>query len=176
MTSGGLCAPGPGTSSRCCHPRGASFRHRRRRRCERGKKGALEEIAARAAGKKREATKIVVFSTKGGTGKTSWPQTWGLGWPRRETRGDRGSGSPVRRCCHRHGAHPQRTLYDLVQTYSEIDLSLLDEFMLKHPSVSTCCGPTLPDQAEKVTLEDVKAILDVVQEGYDFVIVTRLPL
>lgn len=143
----------------------------------RGKKGALEEIAARAAGKKREAAKIVVFSTKGGTGKTFVATNLGAGLAAAGKRvaivdldlqfGD---------VAIAMGLIPQRTLYDLVQTYSEIDLSLLDEFMLKHPSgLHVLPAPLYPDQAEKVTLEDVKAILEVVQGGYDFVIVDTPP-
>ena len=48
--------------------------------------------------------------------------------------------------------------------------------MVKHSSgVSVLPAPLYPDEAERITVNDVQAVLDVVQAGYDYVIVDTPP-
>ena len=74
------------------------------------------------------------------------------------------------------GLVPQRTLFDLVQGYTEFDATLMEDFMLKHPSgLSVLPAPLYPDEAEKITVEDVETILEVVQSSYEYVVVDTPP-
>ena len=74
------------------------------------------------------------------------------------------------------GLVPQRTIYDLVQGYQEFDVGLLDEFMVKHASgLSVLPAPLYPDEAERITVKDIQAVLDVIQTGYDYVVVDTPP-
>ena len=48
--------------------------------------------------------------------------------------------------------------------------------MVKHASgLSVLPAPLYPDEAEKITVNDVQAVLDVVQSGYDYVVVDTPP-
>jgi pilus assembly protein CpaE len=144
-----------------------------------GKRSALEGIAAQLAGQKepKPCKRIVVFSTKGGTGKTFIATNLAAGLAQTGKRvalvdldlqfGDAAIAL---------GLVPQRTIYDLVQAYTEFDVTLLEEFMVKHPSgASVLPAPLYPDEAEKITVDDVQAVLDVVQAGYDYVVVDTPP-
>lgn len=143
----------------------------------RSKRTALKDIAERAAKQDQIAKRIVVFSTKGGTGKTFVATNLAAGLVSAGNRvalvdldlqfGD---------VAVALGLVPERTLYDLVQTYADFDLTLLQDFMLKHSSgLHVLPAPLYPDQADKITVKDVGAILQVVQKGYDFVIVDTPP-
>jgi pilus assembly protein CpaE len=144
-----------------------------------GKRSALEGIAAQLAGQNeaKPGKRIVVFSTKGGTGKTFIATNLAAGLAQTGKRvalvdldlqfGDAAIAL---------GLVPQRTIYDLVQAYAEFDVTLLEEFMVKHTSgVSVLPAPLYPDEAEKITVGDVQAVLDVVQAGYDYVVVDTPP-
>lgn len=145
----------------------------------RGKRSALEGIAARALAdeKVQPATGIVVFSTKGGTGKTFLATNLAVGLARAGKRvalvdldlqfGD---------VAIALGLTPERTMYDLVQTYTEFDFNLMQDFMLKHATgVHVLPAPLYPDQAEQITTSDVETILRVVRSGYDYVVVDTPP-
>ncbi|MCL4465243.1 MAG: AAA family ATPase [Chloroflexi bacterium] len=144
-----------------------------------GKRSALEGIAASALAQKgpKIAKRIVIFSTKGGTGKTFIATNLAAGLAAAGKRvalvdldlqfGDAAIAM---------GLVPQRTLYDLVQGYTEFDAVLMEDFMVKHASgLSVLPAPLYPDEAEKITVEDVETILDVVQTSYDYVIVDTPP-
>lgn len=143
-----------------------------------GKRSALEELAAVAARKEAKiAKRIVVFSTKGGTGKTFVSTNLAAGLAAQGRRvalvdldlqfGDAAIAL---------GLVPQRTIYDLVQGYTEFDAALLEEFMVKHASgLSVLPAPLYPDESEKITIEDVEAVLNVVQTSYDYVVVDTPP-
>jgi len=144
----------------------------------RAKRSILEGLASSGTGSTTQpAKRIVVFSTKGGTGKTFLSTTLAAGLAARGRRvalvdldlqfGD---------VAIALGLTPERTLYDLVRTYTEFDVALLSEFMLRHPSgLHVLPAPLYPDQAEQITEEDVRMILSVVQQGYEYVIVDTPP-
>ncbi len=134
-----------------------------------GKRSALQGIAAQMATQKgpKLGKRIVVFSTKGGTGKTFVATNLAAGLAQTGKRvalvdldlqfGDAAIAL---------GLVPQRTIYDLVQAYPEFDIPLLEEFMVKHASgLSVLPAPLYPDEAEKITVNDVQAVLDVIQLG-----------
>jgi pilus assembly protein CpaE len=144
-----------------------------------GKRTALEGLAQEALAEERiqPAVGITVFSTKGGTGKTFVATNLGAGLAAAGKRvalvdldlqfGD---------VAIALGMAPERTLFDLVQTYTEFDLTLMNDFMLKHPSgLHILPAPLYPDQADQISVEDINTILRVIQDGYDFVIVDTPP-
>lgn len=143
------------------------------------KRSASEGRAQKALEQEQTETakRIVVFSTKGGTGKTFVSTNLGAGLAARGKRvalvdldlqfGDAAIAL---------GMAPERTMYDLVQTYTNFDLTLMRDFMLTHQSgMQILPAPLFPDEAERITVEDVKTILNVVQEGFDYVIVDTPP-
>jgi pilus assembly protein CpaE len=145
----------------------------------RGKRTILEGIAASLAGQSgpKVAKRIVVFSTKGGTGKTFIATNLAAGLARTGKRvalvdldlqfGDAAIAM---------GLVPERTVYDLVQSYREFDMTLLEEFMVKHPSgLSMLPAPLYPDEAERITSNDVQAVLDVIGTGFDYVVADTPP-
>jgi pilus assembly protein CpaE len=143
------------------------------------KRTALEDMAAQMVAQKevKVAKRIVVFSTKGGTGKTFVATNLAAGLAASGKRvalvdldlqlGDSAIAL---------GLVPQRTIYDLVQGYQEFDVGLLDEFMVKHTSgLSVLPAPLYPDEAERITIKDIQTVLDVIQTGYDYVVVDTPP-
>jgi pilus assembly protein CpaE len=143
------------------------------------KRSTLQEVAAQLASRQdvKIAKRIVVFSTKGGTGKTFLATNLAAGLARTGARvalvdldlqfGDAAIAL---------GLVPERTIYDLVQAYTEYDLTLLEEFMVKHPAgLSVLPAPLYPDEAERITTADIQAVLEVIQGGFDYVIVDTPP-
>ncbi len=143
------------------------------------KRSALEKItaAARVVDEPQRATGIVVFSTKGGTGKTFVATNLATGLAARGKKvvlidldlqfGD---------VCIALGMVPERTVYDLVQSYGEFDLSLMGDFMLTHSSgLQVLPAPLFPEQGEQIEAEDVRAVLSAVEGGYDYVIIDTPP-
>lgn len=145
------------------------------------KRSALESLAAKAAAAPKEkatARRIVVFSTKGGTGKTFLATNLAGGLAARGKRvalvdldlqfGDAAIAL---------GMVPQRTIYDLVQGYTDFDLVLLRDFMLPHPAsgMQLLPAPLYPEQGEEITQNDITRLLEVIQEDYDYVIVDTPP-
>jgi pilus assembly protein CpaE len=144
-----------------------------------GKRSALDGIAAQRASQKeaKAAKRIVVFSTKGGTGKTFVATNLAAGLAQTGKRvalvdldlqfGDAAIAL---------GLVPERTIFDLVQAYAEFDVPLLEEFMVKHGSgLSILPAPLYPDEAERITVDDVQRVLEVIQAGYDYVVVDTPP-
>jgi pilus assembly protein CpaE len=144
-----------------------------------GKRTALEGMAAAMVAQKevKVAKRIVVFSTKGGTGKTFVSTNLAAGLA--------GTGKRVALvdldlqfgdAAIALGLVPERTIYDLVQGYPEFDVTLLEEFMVQHASgLRVLPAPLYPDEAERITIADVQAVLHVVQTGYDYVVVDTPP-
>ena len=143
------------------------------------KRTALEDLAAQMAAQKevKVAKRIVVFSTKGGTGKTFVASNLAAGLA---VAGHRVAlvdlDLQLGDAAIALGLVPQRTIYDLVQGYQEFDMGLLEEFMIKHSSgLSVLPAPLYPDEAERITTKDIQTVLQVVQTGYDFVVVDTPP-
>ena len=144
----------------------------------RGKRAAVENLVA--SGHYQEApraTGIAVFSTKGGTGKTFIATNLAAGLAR--------AGRTVALvdldlqfgdAALALGMIPERTIYDLVSTYTDFDMSLVADFMLKHScGLHLLPAPLYPDQAENVTVEDLEAVLGVLQGGYEYIVVDTPP-
>lgn len=144
-----------------------------------GKRTTLQGIAAQLASQQevKIAKRIVVFSTKGGTGKTFVATNLAAGLARTGARvalvdldlqfGDAAIAL---------GLVPERTIYDLVQSYTEYDLTLLEGFMIQHAAgFSVLPAPLYPDEAERIGAADVQAVLEVVQTGFDYVVVDTPP-
>ncbi|HZK49931.1 MAG TPA: response regulator [Thermoleophilia bacterium] len=144
------------------------------------KRSALEGITAKATAIKEKpiARRVVVFSTKGGTGKTFLSTNLAAGLAATGKRvalvdldlqfGDVSIAL---------GIVPQRTIYDLVQGYTDFDLALLRDFMLPHPAsgMFVLPAPLYPEQGDEITDSDVTRLLEAIQEDYDFVIVDTPP-
>ncbi|GAB4253669.1 MAG: response regulator [Thermoleophilia bacterium] len=142
-----------------------------------GKRTALEGLGA-AEKEPERARGIAVFSTKGGTGKTFIATNVAAGLAQTGKRvalvdldlqfGDAAIAL---------GLVPERTMYDLVQTYTELDEQLMSEFMLAHPSgLQLLPAPLFPDQAEEITPDDVRRVLETVGPAYDYVVIDSPPL
>lgn len=142
------------------------------------KRSALQEITALDERSEQPSGQgIVVFSSKGGTGKTFVAVNLAAGLAR--------SGKQVALvdldlqfgdAAIALGLVPTRTCYDLVQAYSDFDLGLMKDFMLRHSSgLQLLPAPLYPDQAEQITAQDIETMLEVVKRGYDYVIVDTPP-
>lgn len=144
-----------------------------------GKRSALESIAAEAASRqeRRPTERIVVFSTKGGTGKTFIATNLAAGLAAAGKRVglvdlDLQFGDAALAL----GIVPERTMFDLVQGYTEFDALLLQDFMVKHSSgLSILPAPLYPDEADKIVPEDVGAILRAIETVYEYVVVDTPP-
>jgi pilus assembly protein CpaE len=123
------------------------------------------------------ARRIAVFSTKGGTGKTFVATNLAValasaGKPTALVDLDLQFGDAALAL----GLTPERTVFDLVRLYTEYDLPLMQDFLLKHPSgLHLLPAPLFPDQSEQVTVDEVRTILSVIETGYEFVIVDGPP-
>ncbi|MHB1344282.1 MAG: AAA family ATPase [Thermoleophilia bacterium] len=144
------------------------------------KRCALEDLTARASEDQGQkiARRIVVFSTKGGTGKTFLATNLAGGLA--------ASGKRVALVdldlqfgdvAIALGMVPKRTIYDLIQTYPEVDLTLLSDFMLTHTATGmhVLPAPLYPEEGDKITAEDIRTVLEAAQQGYDFVVVDTPP-
>jgi pilus assembly protein CpaE len=145
----------------------------------RAKRITLDQLTAHAVDPDEipKAKRIVVFSTKGGTGKTFVATNLAVGLAAAGSRvalvdldlqfGD---------VAIALGMTPDRTLFDLVQTYTQFDLPLMRDFMLKHPSgLHVLPAPLYPDQADQITTSDIESLLSAIETGYDYVVVDTPP-
>ncbi|MHB8868530.1 MAG: AAA family ATPase [Thermoleophilia bacterium] len=144
------------------------------------KRSALEDLTARANEDQCQkiARRIVVFSTKGGTGKTFLATNLAGGLA--------ASGKRVALVdldlqfgdvAIALGMVPKRTIYDLIQTYPEVDLTLLSDFMLTHTAtgIHVLPAPLYPEEGDRITADDIRSVLEAAQQGYDFVVVDTPP-
>jgi len=142
-----------------------------------GKRTALEGFGT-AETEPQRAMGLAVFSTKGGTGKTFIATNVAAGLAQAGKRvalldfdlqfGDAAIAL---------GLVPERTIYDLVQTYTELDEQLVKEFMLPHASgLQLLPAPLFPDQAEEITAGDIERVLEAVGGAFDYVVIDSPPL
>lgn len=74
------------------------------------------------------------------------------------------------------GLVPERTIYDLVRSGGSLDAEKLSDFLTPHSSgARVLLSPVRPDQASLVTPEFVRAVLKVLQQMHEFVIVDTPP-
>lgn len=119
---------------------------------------------------------IAIFSTKGGSGKTSVAVNLAVALARSGKKvaiadldlqfGDVGVFFNVPRC---------ETISDLAGE-SLINSTVLDSFMYKHSSgVKILCAPVSPELAELVKGEHIERVITVLRADYDFVILDLAP-
>lgn len=71
---------------------------------------------------------------------------------------------------------PERTIYDLVQAGGPQDATKLAAYMTHHDSgVTALLAPVRPDHAASVSAEDVRAVIGILRQTADFVIVDTPP-
>lgn len=145
----------------------------------RGKRSTLHDITGSqgdGAGPKT-ATKIAVFSNKGGTGKTFVATNLGAGLAQAGHRvalidTDLQSGDVAISL----GMTPSRTLADLTESYSELDAELVTEFLLEHKSgLRVLPAPIHPREADMISTEDIQQVLQATEQDFDYVIVDTPP-
>lgn len=120
---------------------------------------------------------IVVFGTKGGSGKTTLAVNLAAAFARRGLRTalldlhlDWGTAS-----VHLRGA-PPRPFTELLPEVGRLDADLLQSFMARHPSgVSVLPAPPKPEMAEFVTAAHVAAIVAAARDGFDAVVADTPP-
>lgn len=135
---------------------------------------ARSQSSATEAKSKQHGTIIAIFGTKGGVGKTTFAVNLGVAFARLpKTRvalldGDFSFGDV--------GVHlnlsPSRTILDLLSRLSELDVSILNQVMLRHDSgARVLLSPYSPVEAELIKPEHVEAVLHALREQFEYVIV-----
>lgn len=145
----------------------------------RGKRSTLHGITGNqgdGAGPKT-ATRIAVFSNKGGTGKTFVATNLGVGLAQSGYKvalldTDLQSGDVAIAL----GMMPNRTLADLTESYPELDAELVREFLLEHKSgLRVLPAPIHPREADMISTGDIQQVLQAAEQDFDYVIVDTPP-
>lgn len=145
--------------------------------------GALDRMVAESGdGDGEEATHagkvVTVFSTKGGVGKTVLATNLAVGLAKYHERsvaiidldlqfGDVGI---------MMGIAPERTVYDAVQSFDRLDVSMLQGYLMQHPSgVKTLLAPTKPEDAEGLTAHRLSSIIRLLRTVFDYIVIDTAP-
>jgi pilus assembly protein CpaE len=143
---------------------------------------ALEKVLARRSGSSAlpgrvTAPLICVLGPKGGTGKTLVSTNLAVALARRDMHvvlvdldlqfGDIGLAL---------GLSPERTLYDLMKAGVPFDHEKLDRHLIRHSSgVKTLVGPTRPDHASAVSIDNLREVYASLRTMTDIVVVDTPP-
>lgn len=120
-----------------------------------------------------ESKVITVFSTKGGVGKTTIASNLAVGIARQTRKkvalldldvffGD---------VAVQLNINVRNTLSDLIKDISNLDVNLLEEFMMSHFSgVKILPAPLKPEYAEYITASHIEKIIKIARERYSYII------
>lgn len=131
-----------------------------------------EGIAAKE--EQLRAKKVVVFSAKGGSGKSFLATNLAVGLAARKK-------GPVALFDMNYqfgdvaimlGLFPQHTVYDVMTDIDRLDMEMLSSFLTSHSSgVKVLPAPLEPHQAESITAEATAKIVDLLAKMNNFIIV-----
>ncbi|MDD2401483.1 MAG: response regulator [Clostridia bacterium] len=72
--------------------------------------------------------------------------------------------------------YPKRTISELAQEGNELDIDLLESYLIPHKSgVKMLPAPGRPEYAELITIEQVEKIIKVLKNYYDYIIIDTPP-
>lgn len=145
--------------------------------------GALDRVLAEKGNGDGEDTThagkvVTVFSTKGGVGKTVLATNLACGLAKYHERsvaiidldlqfGDVGIMMSIT---------PERTVYDAVQSFERLDVSMLQGYLMQHPSgVKALLAPTKPEDAEGLTAHRLSSIIRLLRTVFDFIVIDTAP-
>lgn len=145
--------------------------------------GALDRVLADKGNGDGEDTThagkvVTVFSTKGGVGKTVLATNLASGLAKYHGRsvaiidldlqfGDVGIMMSIT---------PERTVYDAVQSFERLDVSMLQGYLMQHPSgVKALLAPTKPEDAEGLTAHRLSSIIRLLRTVFDFIVIDTAP-
>ena len=145
--------------------------------------GALDRVLAEKGNGHGEASThagkvVTVFSTKGGVGKTVLATNLASGLAKYHGRsvaiidldlqfGDVGIMMSIT---------PERTVYDAVQSFERLDVSMLQGYLMQHPSgVKALLAPTKPEDAEGLTAHRLSSIIRLLRTVFDFIVIDTAP-
>lgn len=145
--------------------------------------GALDRVLAdKGDGNGEDTTHagkvVTVFSTKGGVGKTVLATNLASGLAKYHgcsvaiidldlQFGDVGIMMSIT---------PERTVYDAVQSFERLDVSMLQGYLMQHPSgVKALLAPTKPEDAEGLTAHRLSSIIRLLRTVFDFIVIDTAP-
>lgn len=145
--------------------------------------GALDRVLAEKGNGDGEDTThagkvVTVFSTKGGVGKTVLATNLASGLAKYHGRsvaiidldlqfGDVGIMMSIT---------PERTVYDAVQSFERLDVSMLQGYLMQHPSgVKALLAPTKPEDAEGLTAHRLSSIIRLLRTVFDYIVIDTAP-
>lgn len=135
---------------------------------------ARREVPVEPLETARRGKVVTVFSTKGGVGKTVIASNLGVALAANLKRsvvlvdldlqfGDTGIVLNL---------PPERTMYDAVQVFDRLDAEMIRGFLTEHSSgLKVLLAPIRPEDAESVTISRLGAVISLLQEIADFVII-----
>lgn len=128
--------------------------------------------------KKREPQVVVVFSTKGGVGKTTIATNLAVALAQ-ESRGkvvlvdlDLQFGDVAVMM----NIVPRRTITELVQEIAHLDKETMESYLIEHPSgIKVLPAPSRPEYAELIIAAHVEKIINQLKEEYDYIVIDTPP-
>ncbi|MGE5373235.1 MAG: response regulator [Solirubrobacterales bacterium] len=143
----------------------------------------MASIEASSGEKKKSVMKnpqaILVFGTKGGSGKTSIAVNLAIQLYQITNRkvvlidldlqfGDVAIFTNL---------NPKRSIAELVQEASKMDINLMENYLMPHPSgIKVLPGPLKPEDSELVTGEHIMDILSLLRQHYDYIVIDTPPV
>jgi len=132
-----------------------------------GKKGKEDHF-------KKNSKKIVVFGTKGGSGKSFIATNLAI-----DLMGNKNNEVVLFDLNYQFGdiaimldLYPRNTIYDIVSVFDQLDEDMLNDFLTIHNSgIKVLPAPIDPTQNESISIEMTKKIVDMLSKISDYVII-----